>query len=1155
LTGSLDGTAILWDVETGRELQSFGANAGPIRTVSFSPDGLRVLTADDAGARIWDPESGTEIRALEQEAALGAASFASDPERVVTVDASGAVRVWDPETGLSLRTIRTMSGARSFGLSRDGRRALLEAEGCLWLLDLETGDLRGVMEWGFAGLGPALSADGKWVVTAASGIVRWDSATARREAVEDSAASSDVVAVSADGRWIASATGRDARVWDVTAHAALPALPRLEATVSSLTFSADARVLVAGTSDGRAVAWDVGKGRVVQVFAGRVHRVRSTSAILSARNEWILTDATTARKVTLTAWDLATGQVRSSFLGEGGAYAATTADGRRTVRLARDGSGEVRDAHSGDVMVSLRVPTRSDPSLSLAPDGATAAVMSGNEAVLVDLATGRTSQVLRHEKAIVASTWAPDSGQVVTVDTDGLHMWDRRSGARLHAVIAPGLVGPVVLSPDGGLALTGSADGTARVWDLRTGLEVRRLPPPARGRCLHPREKRAIISCSENDEEDCDDDLFFNGRKRISSAAFSPGAQAVVLGRADGSATLWEPERGRVRSLVGHRDVVSSVVFSVDGRRVLTASRDGTSRVWDSETASLLATLMSFGDGSWAVIDPSGRYDASKAGDVEALHWVLGTTPIALSQMKERYYEPGLLSKLTGFNPEPLRDVEAFATPKLFPRVVVSVADGRTPKVRIQLENRGGGLGKVRVLLNGKELAADARGPRPQPADRTAALEVLVPGAAIIPGQENTVEVVAWNAEGYLSSRGVHATWRASPIAEPPVPELYGIVVGTSRYASPALALRYPGKDAADFAAALRVAGARLFGAERVHVTLLSDDERASDARPPAIAEIRRAFSSARAAKPGDVLVVFLAGHGTTAPDGEYWYLTREARTADLADPAVRALSGVSSSDLTEFLKANPATKQVMVLDTCAAGAALANLANVRALPSEQRRAIERMKDRTGLHVLMGSAADAVSYEASRYGQGLLTYALLEGVRGAALREETFVDVAKLFAYAQEEVPRLAGSIGGIQHPEIAAPRVASFDIGMLTPEDKRGIPLAAIKPLVMRAAFQNTSPPFNDGLGISRRVNAALRDASDPSSRGASLVYVDAEDVPGGLRLTGRYHVTQGGVTLDVYLLDGESERAHFEVSGSAANLDEMARTVVAKAEAIVPR
>jgi hypothetical protein len=74
--------------------------------------------------------------------------------------------------------------------------------------------------------------------------------------------------------------------------------------------------------------------------------------------------------------------------------------------------------------------------------------------------------------------------------------------------------------------------------------------------------------------------------------------------------------------------------------------------------------------------------------------------------------------------------------------------------------------------------------------------------------------------------------------------------------------------------------------------------------------------------------------------------------------------------------------RQVVVLDTCAAGAATAELlklADRRELTADQCRALELLKDATGSHLLMGAAADKAGYEASLYGQGLLTYSLLLG--------------------------------------------------------------------------------------------------------------------------------------------------------------------------------
>ena len=123
-------------------------------------------------------------------------------------------------------------------------------------------------------------------------------------------------------------------------------------------------------------------------------------------------------------------------------------------------------------------------------------------------------------------------------------------------------------------------------------------------------------------------------------------------------------------------------------------------------------------------------------------------------------------------------------------------------------------------------------------------------------------------------------------------------------------------------------------------------------------------------------------------------------------------------------------------------------LGDRRELSPDQVRAVELLKDSTGSWVLMGSAADAVSYEATRYGQGVLTYALLQGMRGAALDEGGRVDVSRLFAFAQQQTEQLARGIGGVQRPLVRAPGGQTFPIGFLSPADRVRIPLASIKPV-----------------------------------------------------------------------------------------------------------
>jgi len=224
----------------------------------------------------------------------------------------------------------------------------------------------------------------------------------------------------------------------------------------------------------------------------------------------------------------------------------------------------------------------------------------------------------------------------------------------------------------------------------------------------------------------------------------------------------------------------------------------------------------------------------------------------------------------------------------------------------------------------------------------------------------------------------------------------------------------------------------------------------------------------------------------------------------------------VSSEELRVWSWRVPALKQVIILDTCAAGAAtsdLLQLAARRDLTPDQRRALELLKDATGSHILMGAAADAVSYETTRYAEGLLTYALLSGLRGPALDEAGRVDVRRLFDYAQRSVQDLARGIGGIQRPEVSSPQGSSFPIGLLTEAARREIPLANAKQQLLRIRCQDANDL--DSLRLEPPLRAALREASTSRPRGSavaepSIVYLDnvVDEVPDALVPQIRYSV-----------------------------------------------
>jgi len=61
-----DGTVRLWDVKTAKELRRFQGHAGGALSVTFTPDGRRLLTGGrDRTIRLWNVATGQELRRFE----------------------------------------------------------------------------------------------------------------------------------------------------------------------------------------------------------------------------------------------------------------------------------------------------------------------------------------------------------------------------------------------------------------------------------------------------------------------------------------------------------------------------------------------------------------------------------------------------------------------------------------------------------------------------------------------------------------------------------------------------------------------------------------------------------------------------------------------------------------------------------------------------------------------------------------------------------------------------------------------------------------------------------------------------------------------------------------------------------------------------------
>jgi hypothetical protein len=200
-----------------------------------------------------------------------------------------------------------------------------------------------------------------------------------------------------------------------------------------------------------------------------------------------------------------------------------------------------------------------------------------------------------------------------------------------------------------------------------------------------------------------------------------------------------------------------------------------------------------------------------------------------------------------------------------------------------------------------------------------------------------------------------------------------------------------------------------------------------------------------------------------------------------------------------------------------------------------------------GVHVLMGSAANKPSYETSQYNQGLLTYALLEGLK---LNRDDNVGVSDLFSYAANRVPQLAGAIGlgGIQRPEIAQPYGGQpFPIARMTVVEREAIQLSQARPLVMRPRLVN--PDDFDDTELEDAFIKALEGAQRPSARGAGsapLIYLDKNELPSAYKPQGECRYTGDTVTVMLRLLRDKKKVGELTVTGDKRNLPALAQKLV---------
>ena len=398
---------------------------------------------------------------------------------------------------------------------------------------------------------------------------------------------------------------------------------------------------------------------------------------------------------------LGTTRLRDSSVLQAIAYSP---DGNTLV--AASASIRIWDAADGRLVRELVKDSTPYRSLAVAPDGKTVAFPESSRVNLLHTTTGKlVHSFAGHEQYSECTAYSPDGKVLASGGRDGtIRFWDMVTGKELRTLDNPGettylaytpdgkslistswsgrgnvecqsweletgkvvrrwedIGKPGVLSPDGKILATGTADFQLCLWDMDTGKELKRFELPRENSYSIPAEAARCAAFSPDGTLVAAGDMtdrvhvweVSTGKELhcspplgnpVTCLAFSPDGKTLAVG-AWQQILLWEATSGKDQHPFGaHADEVGNVVaFSPDGKTIATQS--GNSLIlWDPLTGR---ERQKWADKTLVAFSPNGDMLLREEGSIVQWKPATGKVIRHFEVYGREFAEPEALARIT----------------------------------------------------------------------------------------------------------------------------------------------------------------------------------------------------------------------------------------------------------------------------------------------------------------------------------------------------------------------------------------------------------------------------------------------------------------------------------------------------------------------------
>ena len=1056
LSGSADNTLKLWDLNTGKEIRTFSGHVGSVLSVAISPDGRLALSgSDDKTLKLWDINTGKEIRTFwGHVGSVLSADLSQDGRFALSGSGDTTMTLWDINTGEAIRTFLVKEGITSVAFSPDGRFAISggAARRTLRLWEISTGkEIRTFSGHTDYVSSAAISRDGRFVLSGSGDktLKLWNIKTGKEiRTFSGHTGYVSSAAISRDGRFVLSGSGdKTLKLWDISTGKEITTFSGHANDATSVAFSPDGRTVLSGSGDKTLKLWDISTGREINIFS-RANTSIIESVAYGQNGRLVVSSNRTVHanhtnqviNKTIKLWDINAGREIRSYSSHSNIISslALSPDGKLALSYSGDQTMKLWEINTGKEIRTFIGHSDRVNAVALSPDGRFA--LSGSRDKTVKLwytNTGRTVRTfMGHSETVNAVAFSPDGKFALSGSSDKtVKLWEINTGRGIRTftgdsgAVGPddsGVVNTVSFSPDGRFVQARVRDFL--FWDIKTG-ERESFKGQDHGITFSPDGKFVMSGddsgrltlCDVNSRTDCssffghakiidfadsnphetlDSPSFTENKLPYYSIVFTPDGKHALSGSWDGVLKLWDLKTGAgIKTFSGGSAKISSVAVSSDGRFALSGDSEGVIRHWDISTGKEIASVISFADGEWIVITPEGYYNASENGD-KYLNIRIGNNVYGIENYREAFFRPDLVKvALLG---KSLKDYRNIASVKLPPKVSIVDTSDKAEKdeatISVKLIDAGGGIGDIRLYLNGSAVILDnGRGLKlVEKKDEHAVYKTYT---IKLTNGVNKIRTIAFNGDNTMQSNDATHTITAS-FRTNIRPSLHALVIGINDYNNPKLQLTYARDDAVLFADTLKQAASGLF--EQVNINRLMTPETTTNEN------IIKELKAMRTLQPDDLFVFYVASHGTV-DDGEYYLITSNVgstRTERLKTDAI------SQTILKEMVSNIPTTKKVIIIDTCNAGA-LGDALQIAMLTRgmSEDTAMKVLSRAVGSTILSASTSVQEALEGYN-GHGLFTFVLSEGLNGKADKSKSgYIKTTELADYVDNEVPELAEKV------------------------------------------------------------------------------------------------------------------------------------------------